>query len=165
MNRFQRFLIERRIPLLLAFFAATAAGAWALRDFAVEAGTDVLLDQADKDLAFYNQTRADWETDEYVIVCCHRNDGWFTPDSMAVLSEMVRTAKTLPHAKKLLTIGQVPLIRNAPMVLMPVPVLLMDEQGALNPKAKLDKARDELLAHTQALGNLISVDGKDLSML
>lgn len=165
MNGFQRFLVDRRGLILLVFAAAAAAGAWALRDFAVEAGTDVLLDQADKDLAFYNQTRADWETDEYVIVCCRRNEGWFTPDSMGVLSEIVRTAKTLPHAKKILTIGQVPLIRNAPIVLMPVPVMLMDEQGALNPKAKLEKAREELLGHTQALGNLISVDGKDLSML
>jgi len=165
MNAFQRFLVERRILILLAWIAAAAAGAWALRGFAVEAGTDVLLDQADQDLAFYNQTRADWETDEYVIACCRRNEGWFTPDSMAVLSELVRTAKALPHAKKILTIGQVPLIRNQPAVLMPVPVLLLDEQGALNPKAKLEKARDELMNHTQALGNLISVDGKDLSML
>jgi len=165
MNAFQRFLVERRILILLAWIAAAAAGAWALRGFAVEAGTDVLLNQADQDLAFYNQTRAEWETDEYVIVCCRRNEGWFTTDSMALLSEIVRAAKSLPHAKKILTIGQVPLIRNQPVVLMPVPVTLMDEQGALNPKAKLDKARDELMGHTQALGNLISVDGKDLSML
>src|SRR6185436_10980733 len=145
MNAFQRFLVERRILILLAWIAAAAAGAWALRGFAVEAGTDVLLNQADQDLAFYNQTRAEWETDEYVIVCCRRNEGWFTTDSMALLSEIVRAAKSLPHAKKILTIGQVPLIRNQPVVLMPVPVTLMDEQGALNPKAKLDKARDELM--------------------
>src|SRR5262245_5147431 len=112
MNGFQRFLINRRGLILLAFAAATAAGAWFLLDFAVDAGPDVLLNQADPNLAFYNQTRADWETDEYVIVCCRRNEGWFTPDSLALLSEIVRTAKSLPYAKKILTIGQVPLIRN-----------------------------------------------------
>ena len=60
MNAFQRFLVRRRIPLLLAFLALAAGAGWLLRGFAVEAGTDVLLDQADPDLAYYNQTRADW---------------------------------------------------------------------------------------------------------
>jgi predicted RND superfamily exporter protein len=166
MNAFQNFLIRRRALILLAFAAATVAGAWALRDFAVEAGTDVLLDQADQHLAFYNQTRADWDTDEYVIVCCRRNAGWFTPDSLALLSEMIRTARSLPYARKVLSIGQVPLIRNQPLVLgMPMPLKLMDEQGVLNPRVNAEKAKAELLSHTQALGNLISAEGKDLSML
>jgi uncharacterized protein len=165
MNRFQNVLIRGRIPILVGFLAAAGAAGWALRDFAVEAGTDVLLDQADRDLAFYNQTRADWETDEYVIVCCRRNEGWFTPESLALLSDVVRTAKSLPHAKKVLSIGQVPLIRNQPVALMPVPVKLMDDQGALNPKVNLEKAKTELLGHTQAVNNLISASGQDLSML
>src|SRR5262245_44232222 len=166
MNGFQRFLVERRILLLLAFAAAAGAGAWALRGFAVEAGTDVLLNQADPDLAFYNQVRADWETDEYVIVCCRRNEGWFTPDSLALLSDMVRATKAMTHAKKVLSIGQVPLLRTQPLMMgLPLPAKLMDEQGALNPKINVEKAKAERLAHTQALGNLISGDGKDLSML
>ena len=167
MNRFQLVLTRGRIPILVGFLAAAGAAAWLLRDFAVEAGTDVLLDQADKDLAYYNQTRADWETDEYVMVCARRNEGWFTPDSLALLSDMVRTAKSLPHAKKLLTIGQVPLLRNQPpsVVGLPLPLYLLNDQGVLNPKANLEKAREELLGHTHALGNLISADTKDLSLL
>jgi uncharacterized protein len=167
MVRFQQVLVRGRVFILAGFLAASAGAAWFLRDFAVEAGTDVLLDQSDKDLAFYNQTRADWGTDEYVMVCCRRNEGWFTPDSLALLADMFGTAKSMPHTKKVVTIGQVPLLRNQPPTMMglPLPTYLLNEQGALNPKANLDKARGELLSHTHALGNLISADAKDLSLL
>ena len=40
MNAFQRLLIDRRALILVAFAAATVAGAWFLRDFAVEGGKD-----------------------------------------------------------------------------------------------------------------------------
>jgi hypothetical protein len=166
MHAFQNLLVRGRVPILIAFLAAGAGAAWLLRGFAVEAGTDVLLDQADKDLAYYNQTRADWESDEYVIVCLHRNAGWLTPESVALLSEFTRTLKDLPHFKKLMAITRVPLLRNQPMMMgFPVPAYLTDEKGGVNPKVNLEKARTELLDHTQALGNLISRDEKDLSIL
>lgn len=167
MNGFQRFLVRAQIPILVGFVAAAGAGAWLLRGFAIEAGTDVLLDQADADLAYYNQSRADWDTDEYVIVCLHRNSGWLTPDSISLVNEFTRTLRTLPHFKKLMTITRVPLLRNQPMTMMglPNPCFLADEKGILNPRVNLDKARAELMGHTQALGNLISRDEKDLSIL
>jgi uncharacterized protein len=166
MNRFQQLLVRGRVPILLAFLALGGGAAWLLRGFAVEAGTDVLLDQADKDLAYYNQSRADWESDEYVIVCCRRNEGWFTPASIELVNEFTRTLKTLPHVRKVLSITRVPLLRNQPAMFgLPVPIYLADEKGTTNPKVNLEKARTELLGHTQALGNLISRDGCDLSIL
>jgi predicted RND superfamily exporter protein len=167
MNAFQRLIARGNWALLVAFLAAGGGAAWLLRGFAVEAGTDVLLDQADKDLAFYNQSRADWESDEYVIVCCHRNEGWFTPASIELLHEFTRDVKALPRVRRVLSILRVPLLRNQPLnpFGLPTPAFLADEQGNPNPKINLEKARAELLQHTQARGNLISADGKDLSIL
>jgi predicted RND superfamily exporter protein len=155
-----------RIPLLLAFLAAAAGAAWLLRDMSVEAGTDVLLDQADENLAYYNQSRADWGTDEYLIVCLHRNEGWITPDSLALLRGFVKRIAAAPHVSRTLSILDVPLLRNAPVSFVPVPVKFVDKDGGLNPKVDLDKARAELLQHTQARGNLIAGErGEDLSIL
>jgi predicted RND superfamily exporter protein len=166
MNRFQRLIARGKWVLIAAFLAAGAGASWLLRDFGVEAGTDVLLDQSDKYLAFYNQSRADWESDEYVIVCCRRNEGWFTPASIEILNDFSRTLKGLPHARKVFSMARVPLLRQQPPVMgLPVPTYLADEKGVLNPKINLEKARAELLQHTQALGNLISADGRDLSIL
>ena len=165
MNRYQRGLLRSQIPLLLIFLAAAAWAGWKLPDFAVEAGTEVLLDQADPDLAYYNQTRADWGSDEYVIVCCHRNEGWFTPASLDLLGDFIRQCRRQPYARKVLSIAGVPLLRNKPAGLFPVPVFLLDPDGKIDPGVDLDKARAELVEHTQARGNLISADAKDLSIL
>ncbi|MBV8880722.1 MAG: MMPL family transporter [Planctomycetaceae bacterium] len=165
MNGYQRGLIRGQIPILLLVLAAAAWAGWRLPDFAVEAGTDVLLDQADPDLAYYNQTRADWGSDEYVIVCCHRNEGWFTPASLGLLADFNRALRRQPYVRSVLSIAGVPLLRNKPAGLFPVPVFLVDADGNLDPKVDLAKAQAELLDHTQARGNLISADGKDLSIL
>ncbi|HVR83782.1 MAG TPA: hypothetical protein VMU54_05675, partial [Planctomycetota bacterium] len=165
MNGYQRALLRGQIPVLLLFLAGAAWAGWQLPDFAVEAGTDVLLDQADPDLAYYNQTRADWGSDEYVIVCCHRSEGWFTPASLGLLGEFTRQCRRQPYVRRVLSIDAVPLLRTKPAGLFPVPVFLLDSDGNPDPKVDLDKAAAELVEHTQARGNLISADGKDLSIL
>lgn len=166
MNAFQNFLIRGRTALVIGFLALGAGAGWLLRGFSVEAGTDVLLDQADHDLAYYNQSRADWGTDEYLIVCCRRNEGWIARDSLALLGEFLRALASLPYVKSTLSIADVPLLRNQPPGLFPVSARLFEKDGTPNPKINLDKARAELLAHTQARGNLISGDAaQDLSIL
>jgi predicted RND superfamily exporter protein len=166
MNGYQTALVRARVPLLLLILAAAAGAGWLLRDITVEAGTDVLLDQADENLAFYNQSRADWGTDEYLIVCLRRNEGWITPDSLAILLDVSRKLAAAPFVKRTFSILDVPLLRNAPSAFLPVPVRFVDKDGALNPKLNLDKARAELLQHTQARGNLIAGErGEDLSIL
>lgn len=166
MTWFQTVLRRGQIPILLAFLAAGGGAGWLLRNFSVEAGTDVLLDQADDNLAYYNQSRADWGTDEYLIVCLRRNAGWITPESLALLREIVRKVAAAPHVKRTLSIFDVPLLRNAPAMILPVPVRLLDKDGALNLKVNLENARAELLQHTQAKNNLIAGEqGQDLSIL
>jgi len=78
----------------------------------------------------------------------------------------VRTLGAAPHVKRMLSILNVPLLRNAPSFGFPVPVWLATDAGALNPKVNLEKAKAELLQHTQARGNLIAGEqGEDLSIL
>jgi predicted RND superfamily exporter protein len=155
---YQKLLLRGRWIILAACVATAVWAGFLIPDFSVEAGADVLLNQNDPDLAYYNDTRADWGTDEYVIVCCRRNEGWFTAESVALLNDFVRTLRALPHAKNVVSILAVPLLRNQPAALFPIPVMLSG-------KVDLEKARKELVKHTQAAGNLISSDGKDLSLL
>jgi predicted RND superfamily exporter protein len=150
---------RRGVAVLAAFLAAAGAAAAALPRFGIEAGTHVLLDERDPDLAYYNRSRVLWGYDEYAIVCARRAD-WFTPESVRALAEMAADLGRVPHVKSVTSILTVPLLRNRPSPLgIPVPVFLTD------PKVDLEAARRELLAHTQAAGNLISADGRDVSLL
>lgn len=153
----------------LILLVCAGLGVWAaclLPRFAVEAGTDVLLNEDDGDLAYYNQTRADWAYDEYVIVCAHRKDGWFTKEALEQLRELVERLRRTPHATTVTSILTVPLLRNSGRPsYIPSMIRLVDKNGAINSRADLEKAKQELTTHTQALGNLISANGQDASVL
>ena len=156
-----RTLIGRGWAVILALFilAAGAVGGH-LPKFGVEAGTNVLLNEKDPDLRYYNMTRPDWSYDEYAIVTARRED-WFTPGSVKLLQEFVEDLKKARHAKTVVSILTVPLLRNRPPALMGLPNPITLEKAGVN----LEKARKEILEHTQARGNLVSEDGKDLSVL
>jgi uncharacterized protein len=155
-----RRLLERGSwVLVLGFLAAAGVAGSFLPRFGVEAGTNVLLNEDDPDLAYYNITRADWAYDEYAIVCVRREE-WFSEEGVNILKSLEAELKTAPHVTKITSILTVPLLRNKASAFgMPVPARLPQ------PGVKLDKAKQELLGHTQALGNLISADGRDLNLL
>lgn len=154
-----RTLILRLWPLFLALFLG--AGVFLglrLNRLTVDAGTNMLLNEDDPDLAFYNKSRADWEYDEYTIVCV-RNGNWFSREGIELLNQFTVALARLPHVEKVTAINTVPLLRNPKSA---------DKEGypdLRRPGVDLGKAREELLTHTQAVGNLISPDGKDLSIL
>ncbi len=154
-----RRLLERGSWAIVVLFllAAGALGAFLPR-FAVDAGTNVLLNEDDRDLEYYNVTRPDWGYDEYAIFCVRRED-WFTPDSAKLLAELVERLKKAAHVKGVTSILSVPLLRNRELGPLPIPPFLT------SPRVDFAKAREELLGHTQALGNLVSVDGKNLAIL
>lgn len=149
-----RALLERKGRLILFLFIALSAGAAAfLPRFGVEAGTDVLLNEDDPDLGFYNTYRARWEYDDYAIFCVRRAD-WFTPESVAFLKALEKKLEEAPQVERVVSILSVPLLRNQFL-----PVTLA------SPAADLGRARKELLDHRLARAGLISQDGRDLSFL
>lgn len=161
---YQGFIRKGWWGVLLLYVALVIGAGRVLPRFNIEAGTDVLLDDSDPDLWFYYTTRPDWNYDEYIVVCFHRKDGWFTPEAVNQLGDYAQRLSKLPYAKGVTSITTVPLLRNRPFLLA-VPPTLVDENGRYNPKVDLAKAKKELIEHTQARGNLISANGQDVSIL
>ncbi|MCC6740303.1 MAG: MMPL family transporter [Planctomycetia bacterium] len=165
MNIFQRILERGWWAILAIFLAGAAWSGLLLPAFRIEFGSDVLLNEKDPDLGYYNQTRADWGDDEYLIVCARRDGGWFTREGAETLCEFAKDLRGLPGARSITSITTVPLLRNGAPGLLPAPVYLAGPDGKLNPKVNLEKAREELVEHTLALGNVISADGLDTSVI
>ena len=69
MNLYRAAILRGWWLILLVVLAAAAyLGTW-LPKLHVDAGTNVLLNEDDEDLAYYNSTRPDWGYDEYAIFC------------------------------------------------------------------------------------------------
>ena len=146
-----RTFVGRGSGIILVFFLIAACAALSFFPyFEVDAGTKDLLNEDDPDLAYYNLTRADWGYDEYAILCIRKKD-WFTPEAVASLTALVERLEKIPHVKSTTSLFSVPLLRNGGPILFGFPTL---KSKGVN----LEKAREEFLDHTQARGNLISVD-------
>jgi predicted RND superfamily exporter protein len=168
MNLYQRFIARGSTWIILSVLVLGGVAIYFLPGFSIEAGSDVLLNENDPDLAYYNKTRADWVSDEYVIVCCHRKEGWFSKEGLELLNSFTREVRRLPHVKNVVSMmTSVPLLRILPPnPIGPTPVWLVNSKtDELDPRVDLEKASDELLHHTQAVGNLISANGQDASVL
>ncbi len=165
-----RTLVERAwLAPVLAFAIAGGVCAWSLRRMEIDAGTNMLLNENDPDLHYYNRTRADWEYDEYTIVCITRDD-WFTEAGILLLNQFTDALAAIPGVERVTAINTVPLLRNGRQDVFR---LLRGEIASWDLRMpevyrdprRLEKAREEILGHTQALGNLVSADGRNLSVL
>ena len=168
MNFYQQFIARRSNWIIISILVVGLAAAALLPGFSIEAGSDVLLNEDDPDLAYYNKTRADWVSDEYVIICCHRKESWFSKEGLGLLNSFVREVRRLPHVKGVTSmLTSVPLLRILPPnPIGPTPIWLVNSKtDELDPRVDLEKARKELTEHTQAVGNLISENGQDASVL
>ena len=129
-------------------------------DVRVDAGTSVLLNENDPDLIYYERTRPQWGYDEYAILCLTR-DEWIDAEGIELLRGIVDELEAVPEISTVTSILKIPLLRQDDG-LMPnlakVPFLESED-------IDLEKARAEILDHTQAVGNLISADGRSLAIL
>lgn len=156
-----RRLLERGwVAVLLAFAAAAVAAGWFLPRTSVDASTRMLLDEKDPDLAYYNESRLLWASDdEFAIFACRRDD-WFTPESLAMLRDIAADLQAVPHVSKVQSVFSVPLLRNRKSPLpFPIPTSL-DAKGV-----DVARAKEELLGHTLARGVFLSEDGRDAVLL
>src|SRR5262245_32807045 len=157
---FRRLLERGWVVVLLVFSGSAAVLGTFLPQTTVDASTNLLLDEHDPDLNYYSKSRRQWPSDdEFAIVCCRRAD-WFTPESLKLLrglADELHDPAVVPNVKKVLSLLDIPLLRNTGILLLPPTIEGKD--------VDLAKARDELTQHNVAKGTFISEDGKDAVLL
>lgn len=145
--------------LVLLFVGAILLGRHA-GEVPVNAGTGVLLNEADPDLAYYESTRPLWGYDEYAILCLTREE-WIDAEGLDLLRGIVAELEAVEQISSVTSLLKIPLLRQVDGQ-MPnlTKVPFLDTEGI-----DLARAREEILGHTETVGNLISADGRSLSLL
>lgn len=157
---YRTLIVKGWWAILLVLLAAAVLLGRHAPDIEVDASTDVLLDEDDDDLTYYEDSREAWGSDEYAIVFLTR-EGWIDAEGVARLRRIVAALRDAPHVESVTSVLDVPLLRQEPgPAINPaaIPTLAAGEVDFV-------RAREELLGHTQAVGNLITADGRSVALL
>jgi predicted RND superfamily exporter protein len=146
--------------ILLALAAACLLLGRHAPEVRVDASTDLLLDEHDPDLAYYEHSRPLWGYDEYAIVFLER-PAWIDGEGIAQLTRMVETLRAAPYVARVTSILDVPLLRQqAGPGIDPFAIPTLRSADV-----DLARAREELLDHTQVADTLVSRDGQAVALL
>ncbi len=143
---------------IVTFFAA-----WIPR-LDINANTDAFLEEDSPVVSSYYETRNDWGTDEFGVVCATADD-WFTEAGIARLKAIEADLKEVPYVASTMSLLDVPLLRQTPDEKPGLMTLLRGVKTLRDPGIDLEAAKREHADHELTVGNLISHDGKSMNVL
>ncbi len=129
-----------------------------LRNFKLDASTDALLLESDKDLRAFRQITMRYKTRDFLFVAVVPNNGEvFTPDSLGLISDLRDELTQVAAVKDIITVLDVPLLAN---VTGRMADLSMNFETLRSREVKLAAAREELTTSPLYRNLVASADGK-----
>ena len=152
---YDRYILGRprlALALLLAVFAFFA---WHARDFKLDASTDTLILESDKDLRILRQVNKRYETQEFLVVTFTPHADLFSDASIGTIRALREDLEQLPGVASVFTLLDAPLVKIVGGTLAEVAA---NYRTLEDPDVDRDAAREELLASPVFLDLLISAD-------
>jgi predicted RND superfamily exporter protein len=144
------------LTLILSFFAFHA------QDFRLDASADSLLLEDDADLRVYREVRERYSSAELLIVTFTPSQPLFSAEPLARLKSLRDDLQSLPHVDSVVSLLDVPLLKNRDMTLVEA---VQNFQILEGPDIDLERARAEL-QHSPIFRELIlSADAKTTALL
>ena len=142
------------LALLTLLMAALLPG---LRNFKLDASTDALLLESDKDLRTFRQIAMRYKTQDFLFIAVVPKDDLFAPASLEMLSRLRDDLAKVPAVKDIITVLDVPLLST---VTGPMADLGMNFETLRSRNVKVAQAREELTTSPLYRNLIASADGK-----
>lgn len=152
---YDRYVLGRprlALALLLAVFAFFA---WHARDFKLDASTDTLVLESDRDLRILRQVNKRYETQEFLVVTFTPHADLFSDASIETIHSLRGDLEQIPGVDSAFTLIDAPLVKIVGGKLAEVAT---NYRTLEDPDVDRDRAREELLASPIFLDLLISQD-------
>ena len=140
------------LPALLAVFAFFA---WHARDFKLDASTDTLILESDKDLRILRQVNKRYETQEFLVVTFTPYADLFSDASLETIRRLREDLEQVPGIASVFSLIDAPLVKIVGGTLAEVAA---NYRTLEDPGVDRDLAREEFLASPIFLDLLISQD-------
>ena len=142
------------LALLTLVMAALLPG---LRNFKLDASTDALLLESDKELRAFRQISMRYKTTDFLFIAVVPKDDLFTPASLDLMSRLRDDLAKVPAVKDVITVLDVPLLST---VTGPMAELGMNFETLRSRNVKVAQARQELTTSPLYRDLVASADGK-----
>lgn len=153
---FDRLVLGAPVLPVLAVAAVTVFFGLYVKDFKLDASSDSIVLENDRDLRYYNDTRDIFGSDDYVIVTVTPTGDLFADETLKALSELTAELDAIQNVSSVTSILNVPLF-HSPNV--PLLQLATGYKTLLMPDTDREKARKELTESPFYRDHLISPDG------
>ncbi len=162
MNVFFNFVLKKSILgltlllFIIGFFVAQ------IPNFQLDASSDSLILEGDKNLAFYQNVKKNYGSDDYLVISYQVTGELLNPQQLSHLSKFKKELLAIEQVKSVTSILDVPLFRSPPVSL----AALANETIAIeNGNANLELAAREFKTSPLYANNLVSKDGKTTAIL
>ena len=142
------------LALLTFVMAALLPG---LRNFKLDASTDALLLESDKDLRSFRQLAMRYKTRDFLFIAVVPKDDLFAPATLDMISRLRDDLAKVPAVKDIITVLDVPLLST---VTGPLADLAMNFETLRSRNVKVAAAREELTTSPLYRNLVASADGK-----
>ena len=161
-NKTLRKLVE--FPKFVILFLLLVFGVFLnwVDDFQLDASSDTLLLEGDKDLRYYKDIKARYGDDEFLVVTYQPHADLFDPIIISSLTRLRNELEELNSVDSVVSILDVPLLKSPPKSLSE---LSENAPNYLSPETDKILAKDELLNSTLYKNLIISNDGRTTALL
>ena len=158
---YDRYILGRPGLALLVLLAVFTFFAWHSRDFKLDASTDTLILESDKDLRILRQVNKRYETQEFLVVTFTPDADLFSVSSLETILQLREDLKQIPGVASVFSLVDAPLVKIIGGKLSEV---ARNYRTLEDPGVDRDRAREELLASPIFLDLLISQNARTTAL-
>ncbi len=154
---YDRYVLGYPRLALAILLLALAGASLGIPNFRIDASADSLLLDNDQDLQRYRDLTKHYATSDFLFITVTPPESLFEPASQQLIAALRADLKALPEVASVMTILDVPLVKNTDLRLSEAVVKYRTLES---PGVDLAKARHELLTSPLYRKTVISEDGK-----
>ncbi|QKQ24448.1 MMPL family transporter [Candidatus Ruthia endofausta] len=162
MNVFFNFVLKKALLGLTLLLLVAVFFIAQIPDFQLDASSDSLVLEGDKNLSYYQSIKKNYGSDDYLVISYQVEDNLLAPTQLNHLKKFRQDLAKINQVKSVTTILDVPLFRSPPLSLID---LTGESISIDNGNANLALANDEFKNSPLYANNLVSKDGKTTAVL
>ena len=162
LNFYTRYILSKPIYVILALLGVFAYLGYNAKDFRIDASADSLILENDKDYKYYRKISKTYGSHSYMFITYKPKGDLFSPETLRNLTALRDEIRNIKHVASVLTILDVPLLRNPPV---PIKELITNVKNLENPDVDLQLARSEMSSSPIYKELLVSADMKMTALM